>query len=97
MPTSVWVVVLFPPPHAPSARKNTAAAANPGPLFPIKNPPVLMTLYLNSLGIMGHLSSLPIGRPAKPPVQGQVAGGDQPDDAVAGEHHDQDQDHPVRD
>src|SRR5215467_7903107 len=97
MPTSVCVVWLLPPPHAAMLRKNTAAAANPGPRFPIEAPPALMLLYLNSLGIGRHLSSLPITCPAQPPPQQRIAGRHQPDHAAAGEHHHHDQDDAIRD
>src|SRR6266849_121985 len=97
MPTSVWVVVPPPPPQAATASRNSATAANLGPFRAIENPPTLMNLYLNSLGVRRRLSSLSIARPAQPAVERDIAGRDQPDDAVAREHHDQYQDHAVAD
>src|SRR6267143_2340043 len=97
MPMSVCGVVVGEPPQAARVTRKTATAASRGAFGPIENPPALMNSYLNSLAIWRHLSSLPIARPAEPPVQRGVAGVDQSDDPVGREHHDQDQHHAVGD
>src|SRR5207237_7298043 len=96
IPMSVCGVGVAEPPQAARVKK-TASAANRGAFGPIEIPPVLMNSYLNSLGVRRHLSSLPITGPAQPPVQRGVAGIDQADDPVRGEHHDRDQQHAVGD
>src|SRR5438445_190170 len=97
IPMSVCGVGVAEPPQAARVTKKTASAANRGAFGPIEIPPVLMNSYLNSLGVRRHLSSLPITGPAQPPVQRGVAGIDQSDDPVRGEHHDRDQHHAVGD
>src|SRR5437867_13338316 len=77
--------------------RKAAAAARPGAFLPIRTPPSLIVSYLYSLRVRRYLSSLPIARPAEPPVEVCVAGPDQADAAVGGEDHDQDQDQAVRD
>src|SRR3989442_10675727 len=97
IPMSVCGVGVAEPPQAARVTKKTASAANRGAFGPIEIPPALMNSYLNSLGVRRHLSSLPITRPAQPPVQRGVAGIDQSDDPVPGEHHDRNQHHAVGD
>src|SRR5437667_11181070 len=97
MPMSVCGVLVAVPPQAPRVTRKTATAASRGALFPIEIPPAVMNIYLNSLRVRRHLSSLPITRPAQPPVQRGIAGVDQSDDSVRREHHDHDQHHAVGD
>src|SRR2546425_12500449 len=85
------------PPQAARVTKKTASAANRGAFGPIEIPPALMNSYLNSLGVRRHLSSLPIARPTEPPAERGVPRGDEADDPIGCEHHDQDQDRTVRD
>src|ERR671925_920977 len=96
MPTSVWVAPPPPLPQPAMVRRAAANAANTGAFRSIETPPGLIDLYLNSLRIMRHLSSLPIARATESPVEARVAQPHQADQSVRGEDHDQDQDHAIR-
>src|SRR3989441_3767668 len=97
IPMSVCGVGVAVPPQAARVTKKTASAANRGAFGPIEIPPALMNSYLNSLGVRRHLSSLPITRPTEPPAERGVPRGDEADDPIGCEHHDQDQDRTVGD
>src|SRR5437588_5429778 len=97
MPTSVCAAGAGLPPHAPRVTRKAATAARRAAFRPIEIPPTLIDLYLNSLWIWRHLSSLSIGGTAQAPIEGHVAPVEKSDDPVGGEDHDQDQDCPIGD
>src|SRR5260370_29055684 len=90
-PTSVAVGAPLEPPEAAMVARKAASTQSRGPILAIEAPPVFRWMYLNSLGVGGHLSSLPFAGPSEPCPQASVAGVDQADDPVGGEDHDQDQ------
>src|SRR5450756_2725933 len=97
MPTSVWTVGEAEPPQAAAVTKRAATAAIREPVLAIEIPPAFMDLYLNSLMVGRHLSSLPIRDPAQSLAHTSVGGRDKAHDSVRGEDHDQDQNRPVGD
>src|SRR5258708_38865299 len=97
MPMSVCGAGAAVPPQAPRVTRKAATAARRAAFRPIEIPPELMDMYLNSLWVWRHLSSLPIGGTSEPAVQGGVAPVDEAAAAIGGEDHDQDPDHPIGD
>src|ERR1700693_4766047 len=95
MPTSVWGVAAVDPPQAARVTKKAAIAASRAPILVIELPPAFIDLYLNSLRVLWHLSTLAIRDPPQAPAEARVAGGGQAHDAVGREDHGQDQDRPV--
>ncbi len=63
IPTSVATVGPAEPPQAAKVTRKAAIAAMRDPVFAIELPPVFIKMYLNSLGIGRHMSTLPIGGP----------------------------------